>query len=524
MFFNDRILIGCDEGEPVSLETSMLCRHGLIAGATGTGKTTTLKVMAESFSEAGIPVFVADVKGDLAATAFPGGTESVTERAQSMGLTDRGFRYRGFPVNLWDVYGRGGMPLRTTVSEMGPLLLSEAMGLTDIQRDVLTVVFKIADEEGLLLIDSKDLRSMLRYASENREKYSLSHGNMSPQTLAAIQRAVTALESEGADIFLGEPALDIHDWLTTDEKGFGTIQLLDCRELFLHPRMYAMYLLWMLSELFETLPEEGDLTKPKVAFFFDEAHLLFDDAPKALLQRIEQLVKLVRSKGIGVYFITQSPSDIPDEVLAQLGNKIQHALHAYTPAEQKRLKAVALSFRENPEIDTLEKLQMLGTGRALVSVLDAEGIPTPVREVKIAPPESRMGTATEEERSLLMEESLLAEKYRESLDRDSAYEFLERRRVSMDETAAKEKAAEEKTASEEKAGREKQKQSEKKKTDMGRQAGKAVKQAGRTASGTIGRELGKSIGQTVGGSFGKRLGGNLGAALGRGLFSTFFGS
>jgi len=509
MLDNNKILIGCDGTEPVSLELSMLCRHGLIAGATGTGKTTTLKVMAESFSEAGIPVFVADVKGDLSASAFPGGTEAVTGRAQNMGLIDRGFAYRGFPVNLWDVYGKGGMPLRTTVSEMGPLLLSQTMGLTDIQRDVLTVIFKIADDEGLLLIDTKDLKAMLRYASEKREEYSISYGNMSPQTLAAIQRAVTALESEGADIFLGEPALDIHDWITTDERGFGTMQILDCRELFLHPRMYAMYLLWMLSELFESLPEVGDVAKPKAVFFFDEAHLLFSDAPKILLQKIEQVVKLVRSKGVGVYFITQSPSDIPDEVLAQLGNKIQHALHAYTPAEQKKLKAVALSMRENPEIDTLTKLQELGTGRALVSVLDAEGVPTVVREIKIAPPESRMGTVTEDERRILTESSVLAEKYRESVDRDSAYEFLERRRVKTGEAKAQE----------EKAVKEEKKQSE-----LAKRAGKAVKQAGRTTGGTLGRELGKSIGSAVGGDFGKKLGGNIGAALGRGLFSTFFGN
>ncbi len=513
---NEKILIGCDGQDPIYMEPSMICRHGLIAGATGTGKTTTLKVMAESFSEAGIPVFMADVKGDLAASAFPGSTEAVTERARDMGLLERGFSFKSFPVNLWDVYGKGGMPLRTTVSEMGPLLLSQAMGLTDTQRDVLTVIFKIADDEGLLLIDTKDLKAMVQYVGEKKSEYSLTYGNMAPQTLAAIQRAVIALEMEGADVFLGEPALDIHDWLTTDEKGFGTIQILDCRELFLHPRMYAMYLLWMLSELFETLPEEGNLAKPKVAFFFDEAHLLFNDAPKILLQKVEQMVKLVRSKGIGVYFITQSPSDLPDEVLAQLGNKIQHALHAYTPAEMKKLKAVAQAFRENPGLDTLTVLQELGTGKALVSVLDAEGIPTIVRKTKIAPPSSRMGTVSDEERQVLIAGSPLTDKYLESVDRDSAYEFMERRRVSLQEAEAK-------TAAEEQAAKEKEKQNEKQ-SASDQKANKAMMQAGRSASGSIGREIGKTIGKTVAGKVGKTLGGNIGAALGRGLFSTFFGS
>ncbi len=510
MYSEGRFLIGKSGDEPVWIRPSMACRHGLISGATGTGKTTTIKVLAESFSQAGIPVFMADVKGDLAATAFAGGgNEKAEERVQSMKLSDDGFTYRPFPVNLWDVYGESGMPLRTTVSELGPLLLSRILDLNDTQSDVLTLIFRIADEEGLLLIDLKDLKAMVRYVSEKRAEYAPVYGNMAPQSLAAIQRAVTALESEGAECFIGEPAIGIRDWLTKDADGRGTVQILDCRRLFLHPRMYAMFTLWLMSELFETLPEEGDLPAPKMVFFFDEAHLLFHEAPKLLREKIEQVVKLIRSKGVGIYFVTQSPSDLPGEVLAQLGNKIQHALRAYTPAEMKKLKAAAMAFRENPAFDTMEVLQTLGTGHALVSVLDEKGVPTVALETTVLPPESRMGTVTEAERSALIQGSPLYEKYLDGIDRDSAYEFLERRRLenlkAQEETKAAEKAAKEQAAADKKADR-------------------LRKNAARTASGTIGREIGKKIGGTIGGSFGRRLGGNLGAELGRGLIGTFFGN
>ncbi len=371
MYQDGKILIGKTGERGVYIYPKMANRHGMIAGATGTGKTITLKVMAESFSDCGVPVFLADVKGDLAGMCRPGVmNESLQKRIDKMGLEAEGFAFHSYPSNFWDVYGEKGLPLRTTVSEMGPLLLAQIMDLNDTQTDVLTVVFKIADDEGLLLIDTKDLKAMLQYVGENNKEYALQYGNVSRQSLSAIVRAVVALEAEGGDLFLGEPALDIRDWICTDCSGRGMIQVLDCRKLILNPTMYAAFLLWMLSELFETLPEAGDLEKPKMVFFFDEAHLLFNTASKALLTKVEQVVKLIRSKGVGIYFITQTPQDIPDGVLSQLGNKVQHALHAYTPKEQKATKAAADSFRMNPDFDTYETLLQLGVGVAVVSVLD----------------------------------------------------------------------------------------------------------------------------------------------------------
>ena len=340
MVKESKIWIGTSGEEKVFIYPKMANRHGMIAGATGTGKTITLKVLAESFSDCGVPVFLADVKGDLAGMCRPGTiSESLQKRIDAMGLSKEGFSFSAYPTTFWDVYGEKGLPLRATVSEMGPLLLSRILDLNDTQTDILTIVFKIADEEGMLLLDSKDLRSMLQYVSENAAEYTARYGNLPKQSLGAITRAVVALEAEGGEMFFGEPALSIGDWMCTDCNGKGTIQVLDCQKLINSPTMYSTFLLWMLSELFETLPEAGDREKPKMVFFFDEAHLLFDNASKTLLAKIEQVVKLIRSKGVGVYFITQSPRDIPDGVLAQLGNKIQHALHAYTPAEQKAAKA-----------------------------------------------------------------------------------------------------------------------------------------------------------------------------------------
>ncbi|MCI6867131.1 MAG: DUF853 domain-containing protein, partial [Lachnospiraceae bacterium] len=374
MYLDNKILIGRSGEENVFIYPKMANRHGLIAGATGTGKTVTLKVLAESFSDCGVPVFLADAKGDLAGICQPGTmNEKIQNRLDGLQLTD--FDFHGYPVSFWDIYGEKGMPLRTTISEMGPLLLSQIMDLNETQSDILTVVFKIADDQNLLLIDTKDLRSMLQYVGENAKDFSMEYGNISKQSLAAIIRSVVALEAEGGDLFFGEPALDIRDWLCTDCNGKGTISILDCQKLIQSPVMYATFMLWMISELFETLPEIGDCEKPKMVFFFDEAHMLFDHAPKALLSKVEQVVKLIRSKGVGIYFITQNPKDIPDGVLAQLGNKVQHALRAYTPAEQKAAKAAAQSFRENPDFDTYEVLTQLGIGEALISVLDEEGIP-----------------------------------------------------------------------------------------------------------------------------------------------------
>lgn len=552
MYNEQKIWIGKSGDEKVFIYPSMANRHGMIAGATGTGKTITLKVLAESFSDCGVPVFLADVKGDLAAMCRQGvETEDMQKRIERFSLNEEGFGFKSYPTVFWDVYAEKGLPLRTTVSEMGPLLLARILGLNDTQTDILTVLFRIADDEELLLIDTKDLRSMLQYASENSAEFSAKYGNMSKQSLGAIIRSVMALEAEGADMFFGEPALDIRDWLTRDPDGQGTIQVLDCQKLIHNPNMYSTFLLWMLSELFETLPEAGDLDRPKMVFFFDEAHLLFDSASKALLDKIEQVVKLIRSKGVGVFFITQSPRDIPDGVLAQLGTKIQHALRAYTPSEQKAAKAAAQSFRENPDFDTYEVLTSLGIGEALVSVLDEDGVPTVVEQTKILPPQSRMGTLDDEERTSEINGCLLYNRYSETIDRDSAYEFLQRKQLA-DEEAAKaaeeekirlkeEAAAEKQRFKEEEAARKaaerealreesarlKEEQAARKAAEREERARKnavkgAVKGVASTTAGTVGREVGNAIGSTFGGKFGKKIGGNVGASLGRGIIGTLF--
>lgn len=512
MVKDGKILIGTSKEAEIAIFPKMANRHGLIAGATGTGKTTTLKVIAESFSEMGVPVFLADVKGDLASLAKAGSdNEKVTERLSSMGLLESGFEYKAYPVNIWDVYQEKGIPLRTTISEMGPLLLSSIMGLNDIQSDILTIIFKIADDENLLLTDTKDLKAMVQYVGEKSKEYSLQYGNIASASLAAITRAIVALEAEGAEMFFGEPALSVADWMCTDANGKGMIQILDCQKLALNPRMYSMFMLWMISELFEILPEVGDLDKPRIVFFFDEAHMLFDSASKVLLEKIEQVVKLIRSKGVGIYFITQNPKDIPDGVLAQLSNKVQHALHAYTPNEQKGVKAAAQSFRENPEFDTYTAIQELGTGEAIVSVLDEKGVPTVAMKTKICPPQSLMGTLPENERQSLINSSLLYVKYATSVDGESAYEFLTRRAVEIKETAIKEE--EQLTLTQKK---QKEIEARKKATSN------VVKSVVKTTGSTVGREIGKTVGGTIGGSFGKRLGGNIGSTLGRGVLGSLF--
>ena len=531
MFIDDKILIGksSGEGSPVYIYPSMANRHGLIAGATGTGKTVTLKVMAESFSDMGVPVFLADIKGDLAGMGLPGVTGTTADsRIEKMGLKDIGFVFKNYPANYWDVYGEAGMPLRTTVTEMGPLLLSRILGLNATQTDIMNVIFKIADDEGLLLIDTKDLRAMLQFVGEKRQEYSLAYGNIAPASLAAIIRAVVALGADGGDKFIGEPAIDINDWMQRDDEGRGMMQILDCRRLALNPRMYSTFLLWLMSELFELLPEVGDVEKPKLVFFFDEAHMLFESASDALLTKIEQVVKLIRSKGVGIYFITQTPADIPGGVLSQLGNKVQHALRAYTPAEQKAVKAAALSYRENPAFNTYEVLSEMGTGEALISVLDEEGIPTVVERAKILPPQSRMGTIEEETRKGFISASELNGKYDETVDRDSAYEFLGRYRIEQREESElqMQQAAEEKKKAQEEKEAAKQAEKEKKAAEKAAAAAErrktaAAKSVVSSATGTIGREIGKSVG-SVFGTFGKRLGGNIGASLGRGIAGTFF--
>jgi len=531
MFNDGKILIGktSEEGKNVYIYPSMANRHGLIAGATGTGKTITLKVMAESFSDMGVPVFLADIKGDLAGMGLPGVAGTTADsRIEKMSLKELGFEFKSYPVNYWDVYGEAGMPLRTTITEIGPMLLSRILGLNATQTDIMTVIFKIADDEGLLLIDTKDLRAMLQFVGERRKEYSLAYGNIAPASLAAIIRAVVALEADGGDKFIGEPAIDISDWLKTDDEGRGMMQLLDCRKLGLNPKMYSTFLLWLMSELFETLPEVGDAEKPRLVFFFDEAHMLFESASDALLAKIEQVVKLIRSKGVGIYFITQSPADIPGGVLSQLGNKVQHALRAYTPSEQKAVKAAAQSYRENPAFNTYETLSELGTGEALVSVLDENGIPTVVELAKILPPQSRMGTIEDNIRRGFTAASDLYEKYDELTDRDSAYEFLERYHIELAQQAEeeaeaaaeeKQKALEEKEAA--KLAEKERKAAEKVAAADKRRKETAVRNVAKSATGTIGREVGKSLGGIFG-SFGKTLGGNIGASLGRGLAGTLF--
>lgn len=512
-----------DAGEGICLLARMANRHGLIAGATGTGKTVTARVMAEAFSEMGVPVFMADVKGDLASIMAPGNdSEDMQERIRRFGLAEAGFSYQGYPVALWDIYGKMGMPLRTTVSEMGPLLMSRILQLNDLQSDILSIVYRIADDRSLLLVDIKDLKAMLNYVMEHSREFTDKYGRMSSASIGAILRALVALESEGGDIFFGETALNIHDWMQIGAGGKGVINILDSESLINNGRLYATFLLWLLSELFEMMPEVGDLPKPKMAFFFDEAHLLFKDAPKALLDKIEQVVKLMRSKGVGIYFCTQNPRDIPDGVLAQLGNRVQHGLRAYTPAEQKSVRAAAQSFRENPAFKTYETLQALGTGEALISFLDEDGIPAVVEKAYVLPPQSRFGTISDTERDQSIKGNLLYSKYEKYGDPESAYEILER--LGLEEAAAAEKAKEDaarakeeeraKQQAEREAAREAQKAENAKK--------RAAKSVGNSVAGTVGREAGKALGGTFGGKFGKVLGGNLGATLGRGLIGTFF--
>lgn len=433
MIINDKLLIGKGDKQ-VWLEPRMANRHGLIAGATGTGKTITLEVMAEGFSDLGVPVFLADVKGDISGMCRAGAmNESLQKRLSKIGVED--FQFNAFPVRFWDVYGEAGHPVRTTISEMGPMLLSRLLGLTEVQEGVLNIVFRIADDKGLLLIDMKDLKSMLQYCSQHTKDFLADYGTMTSQSLGAIQRALLALEDQGGDLFFGEPNLDIFDWMQRDRNGRGYVNILNCVKLFQHPLLYSTFILWLLSELFEQLPEAGDLDRPKMVFFFDEAHLLFNDAPKVLVQKVEQVVKLIRSKGVGVYFITQSPSDLPNTVLAQLSNRVQHALRAYTPAEQKAVKAAAQSFRPNPAFRTEEAITDLGVGEALVSFLDEEGKPQMVERAKIICPQSSMSSIDDGERRRVIQSSDIYGKYERSIDRQSAYEDLQR--ITEDEERQK---------------------------------------------------------------------------------------
>jgi len=421
----DGILIGKGAAADVRIWPRMANRHGLVAGATGTGKTVTLQRLAEQFSRRGVPVFLADVKGDLAGISQAGGdNRKVAERVAELQLAETEFAYRPCPVTLWDLYGEQGHPVRTTISEMGPLLLARLLNLNEVQEGVLNICFRVADDNGLLLLDMKDLRAMLNHVAENAASLRTTFGNVSAASVGAIQRRLLKIEDQGGDLLFGEPALDLADLMQTDINGQGIINVLAADKLIHNRTLYATFLLWLLSELFEQLPEVGDPEQPKLVFFFDEAHLLFDDAPKVLVDKVEQVVRLIRSKGVGVYFVTQSPMDVPDDVLGQLGNRVQHALRAFTPRDQKAVRAAAQTFRTNPALDTETAITALGVGEALASTLDLDGIPSVVERIKVAPPGSQLGPISDAQRRTLLEGSLVAGVYEKTLDRESAYETL----------------------------------------------------------------------------------------------------
>ena len=540
-------------GDKICMRPDKANRHGFICGATGTGKSVTLKVLAESFSGIGVPVFMSDVKGDMAGIAAAGtDNEGMQKRIDSFGIREY-FEYRGCPVSIFDIYEEKGTPLRTTVSEMGPQLLAQVLDLNDTQTELMQVVFKIADDLGLVLTDTKDMKAMLQYCADHSADFKMDYGLIPQQSVSAVIRSIVALEAEGADKFFGEPAVDIRDLFMTAPDGRGMVNILDAETLISRPRLYSAFMLYLLSELFEVLPEIGDPERPTIVFFFDEAHLLFKNASRSLLEKIEQVVKLIRSKGVSIFFVTQSPGDIPNAVMAQLGNKIEHGLRAYTPAEQRVVKAAADSFRVNPEFDTEELIMNLGTGEAVVSMLDEKGAPGIAEHVFVLPPESRMGALTDEERREIIRNSPLNSKYETMIDDVSAYEVITGRVPSA--PAAAVNAAETPQAPEgsdftidfeiESETREIRGAGSRKvvevrevrevreirggagtgSTIIGGLAeeylGKAgVRQVARSTGGTIGREIGKSIGEAVLGKKGKTIGGNIGSAIGRNLFGT----
>ncbi len=475
----DGLLIGGSEAGQVFLNPRYANRHGLIAGATGTGKTVTLQCLAEGFSDLGVPVFLADVKGDISGLSQAGKPHpKVEERVQKIGIED--YRQRGFPVAFWDLFGKKGTPIRATISEMGPQLISRLLDLNETQESVVTLVFEFADDEGMLLVDLQDLRTTLEYLGDHSSEMGVGF-NVSRASVNAILRRLLMLEREGGKAFFGEPALELEDFMQVERSGQGVINLLAADTLIQSPRVYSTFLLWLLSELFENLPELGDPDKPILVFFFDEAHLLFRDAPKPLLEKIEQVVRLIRSKGVGVYFITQSPSDIPDPVLGQLGNRVQHALRAYTPKEQKAVKVAAQSFRANPKVDTVTAITELGVGEALVSTLQDKGIPAPVERVLVRPPCSRMGKATAAERQACLARDPNQRRYRDPVDPRSAHEVLQERVAAR--LAAAEKAAQEK-----------------------QRAAETRKSSSReTSSEAFIKSMARSLGSAAGSSLGKKL-------------------
>lgn len=491
------ILVAKKDAAEFLLLPQMANRHGVITGATGTGKTVTLQGIAEGFSKRGVPVFMADIKGDLTGISLPGGQNAkIEERRKMLGV--EGTAFEGNPVTLWDVFGKQGHPLRATVSEMGPLLLSRLLQLNDTQEGVLNLAFKIADEQGLMLLDLKDLQSLLQFVGENADEFTLKYGNVSKATVGAIQRGLLTIEQQQGALFFGEPAVKLEDFMQT-LGGKGVMNLLAADDLINSPKVYSTFLLWILSELFETLPEAGDLDKPKLVFIFDEAHLLFTDAPPALIEKIEQVVRLIRSKGVGVYFVTQSPADIPDKVLAQLGNRVQHALRAYTPREQKAVKVAAETFRTNPKLDTVKTITELGVGEVLISMLDEKGVPSIVDRAFVVPPLSQIGPVTPEVRAQLISSSIVAGQYEQVVDRESAFEILAKKANERMQTETQTAAAEE--AAKQEAAAAKAERAAARAPDSVMES--ITKSVARSASSSIGRQIGTQIVRGVlGGIFG----------------------
>ncbi|MGI9415057.1 MAG: helicase HerA-like domain-containing protein [Hyphomicrobiales bacterium] len=495
MSSDDTVFIG-KSVKREGLHLKLANRHGLVTGATGTGKTVTLQILAEGFSSQGVPVFAADIKGDLSGISVEGEPKDfLLKRAETIGFDDYGFE--DFPVVFWDLLGEQGHPIRTTISEMGPLLLSRLLNLTEAQEGALNIAFKIADDEGLAVLDMKDLRSLLQDLAERSKEIRTEYGSINKASIGAIMRRLLVLEQQGAEAFFGEPALDIKDLMRTTRDGRGYVNILAADKLMESPQLYATFLLWLMSELFEELPEVGDPDKPKLVFFFDEAHLLFDEAPKAFLEKIEQVVRLIRSKGVGIYFVTQNPLDVPDAVLAQLGNRIQHALRAFTPRDQKAVRAAAQTFRQNPEFDVEEAITQLGVGEALVSVLEKKGVPTMVQRTLIRPPSSRMGPIDEKERRRNVKNSPVFGLYDEAVDRVSAYETLAKRAKERAKAEAEAEQAEARAKEEAKAQKEKSR-------PAGRRRESATERFIKNLAGTVGRQVGNALVRGILGSLRRR--------------------
>ena len=518
MYNDNKILIGKSVNKELYIVPNMANRHGLITGASGSGKTITLKVMAESFSSMGVPVFLADIKGDLAATCMPGeASEKLEERLKKLNIEN--FQYKGFPVVFWDVFEKNGHPLRTPIQNIDIVILSKMLGLNEVQSGVLSIVFRIARENNYEIIDIKDLRLVLQFVADNAKDYTTQYGNVASQSIGTIQRALLKLEDQGGDYLFGEPGININDFMKLNNSGMGNINILDSTELYQKPDLYASFLLWLLSTLNTTLPEVGDMDKPKIVFFFDEAHLLFNEIQPDMLQKVIQIVKLIRSKGVGLYFISQSPSDIPNEILAQLGNKIQHTLRAYTPQEQKVVKAVADSFRTNPEFDTQEAIMGLGTGEALISFLNEKGEPNIVEKATILPPQSMMGALDDSMRLMIINRSEFKGKYDTEIDRESAFEIItkniqeeearaeqerqEKEKAKLEEQQRKEEEKKQKEEEKELKAKEKAKKEAEKEAEKKRKKSisyKIEKQAGRTANSmlnSIGRKVANEIFKSI---------------------------